>query len=89
VVSHLCGPDLKASCDAWFAGEAAEALRLFLRTLPLTRAVFSTPSPSPLKYAMEKIGQPVGGVRLPLVDLTEAEQRVVNDALAEYGTFRI
>lgn len=87
VVSHLCGSDLQASCNAWFEGNPTEALRLFLRTLPLTRAIFSAPSPSPLKYAMAKIGQPVGGVRLPLVELTESEQRVLDAALAEYGTF--
>ncbi|MBC8135983.1 MAG: 4-hydroxy-tetrahydrodipicolinate synthase [Fibrella sp.] len=89
VVSHLCGPDLQASCNAWFEGDPTESLRLFLRTLPLTRAVFSAPSPSPLKYAMGKIGQPVGGVRLPLVELTESEQRVVDAALAEYGVLGI
>ncbi len=89
VVSHLCGRDLQASCNAWFDGDPTGALRLFLRTLPLTRAVFSAPSPSPLKYALGKIGQPVGGVRLPLVELTEVEERVVDAALAEYGTFGI
>ena len=85
VVSHLCGRDLQAMCAAWFAGEVEEALRLFLPTLPLTRAIFSAPSPSPLKYAMEKIGQGAGGVRLPLVELTDAEARAVDAALSQYG----
>lgn len=87
VVSHLCGGDLQASCKAWFEGDPAEALRLFLRTLPLTRAIFSAPSPSPLKYAMERIRQPVGGVRLPLVELNESERKIVDAALSDYGTF--
>ena len=89
VVSHLCGVDLQASCNAWFNGDPKEALRLFLHTLPLTRAIFSAPSPSPLKYAMHKIGQSVGGVRLPLVEMTESEQHVVDTALSGYGTFRL
>jgi 4-hydroxy-tetrahydrodipicolinate synthase len=84
VVSHLIGRDLAALHRAWFAGDRAEALRLFLPTLPLTRAIFSAPSPAPLKYAMARIGQPVGGLRLPLVELNDAEKRVVDAALEEY-----
>lgn len=85
VISHVVGPDLAAMHRAWFAGDRQEAARLFLRTLPITRALFSAPSPSPTKYALALLGQPVGPVRLPLVDLNDAEQRVVADALREYG----
>lgn len=85
VISHLVGPDLAALHRAWFAGEPAEAARLFLRTLPITRALFSAPSPAPTKYALSLLGQPVGPVRLPLVDLNDSEQRVVAEALRSYG----
>jgi 4-hydroxy-tetrahydrodipicolinate synthase len=84
VISHVAGPDLAAMHRAWFAGDAAEAARLFLKTLPLTRALFSAPSPAPTKYALSLVGQEVGGVRLPLVDLTSSEQTVVATALREY-----
>jgi 4-hydroxy-tetrahydrodipicolinate synthase len=87
VVSHVIGPDLAEMHRAWFAGHREEAAHLFLRTLPLTRAIFSAPSPAPLKYAMETIGVPAGGVRLPLVDLNEAEKQVVLRALSDYGLF--
>jgi dihydrodipicolinate synthase/N-acetylneuraminate lyase len=36
---------------------------------------------------METIGVPAGGVRLPLVELTEAEKQVVLNALSDYGLF--
>lgn len=85
VISHLCGSDLASVHRAWFAGDPTDALRRFLPTLPLTRAVFSAPSPSPLKWALKRIGQSVGGVRLPLVELTGTEQAVVECALEEYG----
>lgn len=85
VISHVVGPDLAALHGAWFAGERERAARLFLRTLPITRALFSAPSPAPTKYALAWLGQPVGGVRLPLVELSEAEQAVVTAALKEYG----
>lgn len=85
VVSHLIGPDLAHLHRAWFDGDRETALSLFLKTLPITRAIFSAPSPSPLKWAMEQVGQAVGGVRLPLVELTPAEQEGVLRALRDYG----
>ena len=84
VISHLCGSDLQAAIQAWFNDDLAEARRLFLPTLPLTRAVFSAPSPAPLKYALAQTGQPVGGVRLPLVELTASEKIVVDSTLQRY-----
>ncbi len=65
VISHVVGPDLAALHRAWFAGEREEAARLFLRTLPITRALFCAPSPAPTKYALSLLGQPAGPVRLP------------------------
>lgn len=86
VISHVVGPDIAAVHRAWFAGEQAEAARRFLPLLPVTRALFSAPSPAPTKYALSLIGQPAGGVRLPLVELTEEEQSVVADALRAHGS---
>jgi 4-hydroxy-tetrahydrodipicolinate synthase len=56
VTSHIIGPDLASIHRAWFAGQREEAAHLFLKTLPLTQAIFSAPSPAPLKYAMEALG---------------------------------
>ncbi len=84
VISHIAGGELASLHRAWFAGNITEATRLFLKTLPLTRALFSAPSPAPTKFALSLIGQEVGGVRLPLVDLTPAERDVVAAALREY-----
>ncbi|MBC8103330.1 MAG: 4-hydroxy-tetrahydrodipicolinate synthase [Cytophagales bacterium] len=85
VVSHLIGPDLARLNHAWFAGEQEAAATIFLKMLPLIRAIFSAPSPAPLKSAMKALGNPSGGVRLPLVDLDGAEEQVVYDALLRYG----
>lgn len=87
VTSHIIGPDLASIHRAWFAGQREEAAHLFLKTLPLTQAIFSAPSPAPLKYAMEALGVPAGGVRLPLVALSETEKQVVLRALSDYGLF--
>jgi 4-hydroxy-tetrahydrodipicolinate synthase len=85
VISHVVGPDLAEMHRAWFAGDANTAARLFLKTLPITKALFSAPSPAPTKYALSLLGQEAGPVRLPLVDLTPAEQQLVAAALRDYG----
>jgi 4-hydroxy-tetrahydrodipicolinate synthase len=76
VISHVVGPDLARVHRAWFAGETAEAARRFLPLLPVTRALFSA-RPRPDQVCPVARRPAVGGVRLPLVDLTEDEQRVV------------
>lgn len=85
VISHVVGPDFAALHRAWFAGDREEAARLFLNTMPVTRALFLAPSPAPTKYALSRVGQSVGGVRLPLVELTAPEQEAVAAALRDYG----
>ncbi|MDR3707229.1 MAG: 4-hydroxy-tetrahydrodipicolinate synthase [Capsulimonadaceae bacterium] len=89
VTSHVIGNDIRAMHDAFFAGDMDTARELHLKALPLTKALFSTTSPSPVKYALERMGVIKSGrVRLPLVELNADERRVVDAALAEYGVAR-
>jgi 4-hydroxy-tetrahydrodipicolinate synthase len=49
--------------------------------LPVIKAIFSAPSPVPVKYALSRAGFDTERVRLPLVPLTDAEKAVVDHAL--------
>lgn len=80
VASHLAGPAIAemydvADTDLRRAGEIHRAL------LPLVDALFSAPSPSPLKGALARFGLPAGPVRLPLAPATDEVVRAVLDAL--------
>jgi 4-hydroxy-tetrahydrodipicolinate synthase len=66
VISHLVGRQLRTMIDAAVAGRNDEAATIHRRLLPLTNALFSTANPIPTKYALNQLGMPVGGVRLPL-----------------------
>ncbi|PIQ23759.1 4-hydroxy-tetrahydrodipicolinate synthase [bacterium (Candidatus Blackallbacteria) CG17_big_fil_post_rev_8_21_14_2_50_48_46] len=77
VVSHLAGREVKALIEAFAEGDMATAQRLNFQLLPLTRALFSAPSPAPVKAALAWCEQPVGGVRLPLIDLNDSEKQVL------------
>ncbi|HKY34552.1 MAG TPA: dihydrodipicolinate synthase family protein, partial [Polyangiaceae bacterium] len=54
------------------AGKWAEAERKNVRLYPLHRALFSEPSPAPIKAALALQGMMNGSVRLPLVEATPA-----------------
>lgn len=87
VTAHLIGRDMKALHTAFFAGKLDEAARLNIKMLPIVRACFqaSTPSPAPLKAALNLLGLNVGGLRLPLVEANANEKERVRAALANYG----
>ena len=87
VVSHLTGNEMKEMHSAFFAGDRQRAAALNVKMLPIIRACFqtTTPSPAPLKAALEMLGLPGGGLRLPLVEANESERGIVRSALTQYG----
>jgi 4-hydroxy-tetrahydrodipicolinate synthase len=87
VTSHVVGKDLKAMHTAFFAGDYREAARLHAKMLPMVKALFqpTTPSPAPVKAAMNLLGAHCGGLRLPLVEANEKELEIVRQALKAYG----
>ena len=87
VTAHVVGRDMQSMHRAFFAGDLKEAARLHAKMLPIVRALFqpTTPSPAPVKAAMNLLGVPVGGLRLPLVATNEKETDIVRRALTDYG----
>ncbi|MFJ7933194.1 4-hydroxy-tetrahydrodipicolinate synthase [Sporosarcina sp. NPDC096371] len=73
VASHVAGNEMQQMINAFKSGRTEEAAAMHRALLPLFRAIFSAPNPVPVKYALEKIGLEVGGVRLPLVDFGEGQ----------------
>jgi len=87
VTAHLVGRDMKAMHTAFFAGDYRGAACLHAKMLPIVKACFqpTTPSPVPVKAALNMLGIPAGGLRLPLVAVNEREREIVRKALEEYG----
>jgi 4-hydroxy-tetrahydrodipicolinate synthase len=86
VISHLVGKDLSIMYESFAAGDVATARAIHLRTLALTRAMFSYPSPVPTKTALAMLGV-LGNahVRLPMVPASDTEKALVQAALQGYG----
>lgn len=84
VAAHIVGNDMQKMIKAFKEGRHAEAATIHQALLPLIRALFATPSPSTLKYALTKIGIGTEYVRLPIALLTDLEKVAYDDAWQEY-----
>ncbi len=75
VSSHIIGKEMKEMIELFEQGKVNEASRLHRKLLPIMRALFMAPSPSPVKSALKYQQIDVGSVRLPLVPLSPFEEQ--------------
>jgi 4-hydroxy-tetrahydrodipicolinate synthase len=73
VCGHTIGRDLREMLDAWFSGNAARALEIHQKVLPIYTGTFRTQGAILTKAALNLMGLPGGHTRLPLVDATDAQ----------------
>ena len=85
VVAHVAGKDLRKMVDAYFAGNVAEAQEINMKLYDIFKTMFITSNPVPVKYALNRIGLNVGGVRLPLFDANDAEKAKIDASLSNLG----
>lgn len=68
VVGHVAGSDLHEMIDAYRAGDVGRALAIHRRLLPVVAAIMTrTQGVIAVKAALNLLGLPGGGLRLPLV----------------------
>ena len=80
VVSHICGAAYKEIIEC-FESNPARARELHHQFEPVVKAIFSQPSPVPIKYALSLRGFDCERVRLPLVQLTSEEKAKLDPLL--------
>jgi 4-hydroxy-tetrahydrodipicolinate synthase len=81
VSSHIIGNEMQAMINSFKNGDVQGAASTHRNLLPIMKALFTAPSPSPVKAALNMSGITVGDVRLPLVPLSNEEKRVLQEAL--------
>lgn len=84
VASHVIGNEMSEMVQLFKNGQLERAAKLHQQLLPVMRTLFVAPSPAPVKAALQMKGLDVGGVRLPIVPLSEKERKLVQDVLAPY-----
>jgi 4-hydroxy-tetrahydrodipicolinate synthase len=84
-VGHVLGKEFARMCRLIWDGRFEEARGLHYETTPLVRALFCEPNPTAIKQALNWMGVPVGGLRLPLLELSDRGKATLRKALAELG----
>lgn len=82
VASHIIGNEMQAMIAKFNSGNVQEAAKDHRRLLPIMKALFAAPNPTPVKTALNLKGVPVGGVRLPMIPLNDDELSTLQGVLA-------
>jgi 4-hydroxy-tetrahydrodipicolinate synthase len=85
VAPRLCA-DLQ---EATLGGDYAKALQIQDKLLPLHTSLFLETNPSPVKYALAKLGHMSEDVRLPLLPVGDETRRIVDAALRHAGLVEV
>ncbi len=81
VAAHLVGRQIREMISACVAGSNPRALEFHRRTMPLVDTLFIESNPGPVKFALNEIGFPAGGVRLPRVSPSDSTMAIVRGEL--------
>jgi 4-hydroxy-tetrahydrodipicolinate synthase len=82
VASHVIGNEMQEMVNHFKSGRIQEAATAHRRLLPLMKALFAAPNPAPVKAALNMNGLQVGGLRLPLLPLSDEEEKALQDVLS-------
>ena len=85
VVSNTAPTLYAATVAAALAGNRARAAELQARIFPLMKANFRESNPIPVKWALERLGLIGGTLRLPLVPLSPAHHKPMEEAMTVAG----
>jgi 4-hydroxy-tetrahydrodipicolinate synthase len=85
VASHLAGSRMKEMIQLYRSGAVDEARAIDDELKLLYETIFINTNPIPIKAALNMLGHEVGGLRLPLVEATEAEKAELRRVMEELG----
>lgn len=85
VVANIIPKDVHDMCELYFEGKTKESAAMQLKMMDLVEKMFIEVNPIPVKNAMNMMGFDVGDLKLPLVDLEEANAKKVRKSLLDYG----
>lgn len=79
VASHIIGKEMQEMITNFKNGRIQAAAYTHRNLLPTIKALFTAPSPAPVKAALNLNGVNVGGVRLPMIPLTDEQENVLKE----------
>ena len=88
VAANIVPRDVAALVATFEAGQRDEAIRWHQKLLPLVKALFLETNPIPIKTAMGMLGMIAPELRLPLCEMSEANEERLRQALQAYGLLK-
>ena len=85
VLSNVAPRATHEICAKFFAGDIEGSRELQLKAIPLINALFSEVNPIPVKKAVSLMGMEVGGLRMPLTEMEEANAQKLAQAMRAFG----
>ena len=85
VLSNVAPRETHDMVAKFLEGDVAGAREIQLKAIPLISALFSEVNPIPVKAALNLMGWDVGPLRMPLTEMEEAHQKVLAQAMRDFG----
>ena len=84
VLSNIMPKYTHDMIEEYFKGNVTKASKMQLEVIDLINNLFCEVNPIPVKYAMNLLGYDFGTPRLPLIELSEDNQKVMKDVLKKH-----
>lgn len=81
VASNIVPRKVSSMTKAFLSGDTNKARKIQLELLPLISALFCEVNPIPVKTAMNLMSMNVGGLRLPLFEMSERGGKILKEAM--------
>jgi 4-hydroxy-tetrahydrodipicolinate synthase len=88
VHTHIVGTQVKEQLQAFRAGDVERARRIEEELAPAYEILGVTVGPIGIKAALNLLGHEVGGLRLPMVEATDAEKDTIRACLERLGALQ-
>ena len=85
VLSNVAPRETHDMVAKFLAGDINGAREIQLKAIPLISALFCEVNPIPVKAALNLMGWEVGPLRMPLTEMEEAHQKVLAQAMRDFG----
>ena len=85
VLSNVAPQETHQICSLYFEGKVKESCELQLKAVPLVEALFCEVNPIPVKKAMQLKGMCTGTLRMPLIEMEEADAARLEREMKKFG----
>ena len=85
VASHVIGNDINEMVTAFTNGNIQKAQAIHLKRFPLFKGLFFTSNPIPVKAALNYMGLKTGGLRPPLINISDSQEKWLIELLKSQG----